>query len=824
MQFVEKLGAFYIGGKYDIEKRERLQQPVIYDARDLTTHGVIVGMTGSGKTGLAIGILEEAALDRIPAIIIDPKGDMTNLLLTFPELRPEDFRPWINEDDARRKGLTPEEYSKKIAQIWRNGLADWGQGPDRIRALVESVDRVIFTPGSDSGVPVNVLQSFRAPELSWDADEELIREKILGTVSAVLGLLGIEADPVQSREHVLLSNIFEYYWRRGEDLDLAKLIVSVQKPPFKQLGVFDVDTFFPEKDRFSLAMRMNNLLASPSFKSWLRGQPLDIDAFLYDETGKPRHSIFYIAHLSDEERMFFVTLLLEQVISWMRTQPGTTSLRALVYMDEVFGFFPPVAEPPSKRPMLTLLKQARAFGIGVLLATQNPVDLDYKGLTNTGTWFIGKLQTQRDKERLLSGLESVAGDRIGDIERTISSLGSRVFLLHNVHDDETPYTFMTRWVMSYLRGPMTRAQIEKLMEGRREEFLRVKEEESDGAGVDEGVSVDVEDRRGVEGFLDVPPAVAPSIDEVFIPVRISREKVLEETGAEDAYLVYRPMIYATAIAHYYNSRAGVDEEREISLLAAVPDGRSVRVDWDEAMEVELGIEDMEDGPEEGALFEEIPPGLNSSRVFKRLVKSFRDYIYRNKPLEVYYNPALKIYSRPGEDERAFKIRSQEIARELRDREVDKLAAKFEKKKLALERKLSRMERELEEDKAKYAALKRETYMSAGESILGFLLGRRSISAASKVSRKHRMASRAKAEIEEDMHIIEEIREEMRRLEEDVKAAVDEITRKWDEAVEEIEVKEIRPKKSDIDVLTVALAWAPFWMVKEGGRRRFIRAF
>ncbi len=819
MQFVEKLGAFYIGAKYDIEKGERLSVPVIYDARDLTTHGVIVGMTGSGKTGLAIGILEEAALDRIPAIIIDPKGDMTNLLLAFPQLRPEDFRPWINEDDARRKGMTPDEYAKKIAGVWREGLADWGQGPERIEKLVESVDRVIYTPGSEAGIPVNVLQSFRAPDLSWDSDEELIREKIMGTVSALLGLLGIEADPVQSKEHVLLSNIFEYYWRRGEDLDLARLIMSVQKPPFERLGVFDVETFFPEKERFALAMRMNNLLASPSFQTWLEGQPLDVGSFLYDETGRPRHSIFYIAHLSDEERMFFVTLLLEQVISWMRTQPGTTSLRALVYMDEVFGFFPPVAEPPSKRPMLTLLKQARAFGIGVLLATQNPVDLDYKGLTNAGTWFIGKLQTQRDKERLLSGLESVAGGRLSDIEGIISSLGSRVFLLHNVHDDETPYTFMTRWVMSYLRGPLTRAQIERLMKDRKGAIPKSGEHISAATGVEDSGK---EKAGRVEGFLDVVPAVPPSVDEVFIPVRISREQVLQD-NADAVRLVYRPMVYATAIAHYYNSRAGVDEEREISLLAPLPDGKPLRVDWDEAMELDMGIDEMEDEPREGALFEELPPGLNS-RLFKKLEKSFRDYIYRNRPLTVYYNPVLKIYSSPGEDERDFKIRSQEVARELRDKEIDKLAARFEKKKLALERKLARMERELEEDKARYAALKRETYMSAGESILGFLLGRRSISAASKISRKHRMASRAKAEIEEDMQIIQQLKDEMRRLEEEIKAAVDEITQKWDAAVEEIEEKPIKPRKSDIDVLTVALAWAPYWMVESGGRRKFVRAF
>ena len=819
MQFVEKLGAFYIGGRYDIEKGSLLDEPVIYDSRDLTTHGVIVGMTGSGKTGLAIDILEEAALDRIPAIIIDPKGDMTNLLLTFPELRPEDFLPWINPDDAARKGLSPQDYAKKISELWRNGLAEWGQGPERIRNLKKSVDFVIYTPGSEAGIPVNVLQSLKAPELSWDTEEEIIRERILGTVSAILGLLGIEADPVKNREHVLLSNIFEYYWRRGEDLDLPGLIMAVQKPPFNRLGVFDVDTFFPEKERFQLAMSMNSLLASPSFKTWLEGQPLDVGSFLYDEEGKPRHSIFYIAHLSDKERMFFVTLLLEQVISWMRTQPGTTSLRALVYMDEVFGFFPPVAEPPSKRPMLTLLKQGRAFGVGVLLATQNPVDLDYKGLTNAGTWFIGKLQTERDKERLLDGLESVAGGSIGEIDKIISTLGSRVFLLHNVHEKGGPDVFMTRWAMSYLRGPLTRSQISELMKEKKTELLFRGEEKAEETVEEETAE------KSVEGFLDTPPALPPSVDEVFLPVSKDVDEALssadEEVNPDSAVLVYKPMIYASAIAHYYNSRAGIDEETEINLLAPFP--QRGRIDWDEATEINIPIDEMEEEPEEGALFQELPDKIDS-RVIKRLEKKFRDYIYRNRPLKVYYNPVLKLYSRPGEDVRDFKIRSSEAARELRDSELDKLSKKFSKKKYALEKKIARMERELEEDKARYSALKRETYMSAGESILGFLLGRRSISSASKVSRKHRMASRAKAEIEEDMQIIEQLKEEMARLEEEAKKAVEEITEKWEQAVENIEEKDIRAKKSDIDVLTVAVAWVPYWMVSEGRRRKFFRAF
>ncbi|HFQ95499.1 MAG TPA: ATP-binding protein, partial [Anaerolineae bacterium] len=461
----EKVGAFYLGKEYDLEAGERLDDLVMYDARDLTTHAVVVGMTGSGKTGLCIDILEEAAIDHVPAIIIDPKGDITNLLLTFPDLRPEDFQPWVNIDDARRKGMSIEEYAAKMAEVWRKGLAEWGEGPERIRMLKESAEFLIYTPGSDAGLPISILASLKAPQLDWESNKEILREQIQGTVSALLGLVKIDADPLRSREHILLSNIFEYYWQQGEDLDMAKLIMAIQNPPITKLGVFDVETFFPQKDRFELAMDLNAIMAAPSFQSWLEGDPLDMDTLLYNEGGKPRHSIFYIAHLSDSERMFFVTLLLEQLVTWMRQQKGTTSLRALMYMDEVFGFFPPIGEPPSKKPLLTLMKQARAYGLGVILTTQNPADLDYKGLTNAGTWFIGKLQAERDKERMLAGLESASSGSAlnkSQLRKIISSLDSRVFLLHNVHEDE-PVIFQTRWAMSYLRGPLSREQVAQLM-------------------------------------------------------------------------------------------------------------------------------------------------------------------------------------------------------------------------------------------------------------------------------------------------------------------------------------------------------------------------
>lgn len=467
----EKLGVFYLGRPYDPVKKAAGPGLILYDSKNLVTHAVCVGMTGSGKTGLSIDLLEEAALDGVPAIAIDPKGDLTNLMLTFPALRPEDFRPWINEDDARAKSLSPDEYAAQQAKLWKDGLAAWGEDGERIRRLQAAADFAIYTPGSSAGIPISILASFAAPAQSVRDDSELLRDRVTTTASSVLGLLGIEADPVQSREHILIANLLTKAWSEGEGMDLGGLIAQIQKPPMTKVGALDLEAFYPAKERAQLAVKMNNLLASPGFNAWLEGVPLDVGQLLRSESGKPRVAIVSIAHLSDAERMFFVSLLLNQVLDWARAQSGTTSLRAVLYMDEIFGYFPPVAEPPSKRPLLTLLKQARAFGLGIVLATQNPVDLDYKGLANAGTWFLGRLQTERDKARVLEGLESASAtaraefDK-GEIDKLLSGLSQRIFLMHNVHKD-APVVFESRWAMSYLRGPLTRDQIKKLMDGKR---------------------------------------------------------------------------------------------------------------------------------------------------------------------------------------------------------------------------------------------------------------------------------------------------------------------------------------------------------------------
>lgn len=477
MSFIEAPTTFYLGRRVDPISKKMTDDVIYYDSRDLTTHSVVVGMTGSGKTGLCIAMLEEAILDNIPAIIIDPKGDITNLLLTFPELRPEDFRPWVNEDDALRSGLHIDAYSADVASRWRSGLESWGISSERLKWLKLATQMSIFTPGSDAGLPVSILASLRYPREGWAGNEEAIREKLTGITTALLALAGINAQPVKDTEHVLVANIIEHAWRQNRDLTLEDIITQVQQPPFDKLGVLPINKFMTERKRFNLAMELNNIIASPSFRaSWLQGQSLDMQSLLYQPNGRPRVSIFYTAHLNDAERMFINTLILENMLSWMRTLSGTTTLRAILYIDEMFGYFPPYPRnPPTKDPILRLLKQARAFGIGLILATQNPGDLDYKGLTNAGTWFIGRLQSDNDRAKVMDGLRELATTEdslnLRDVETMIADIPSRVFLMRNIHDDEGAQLVHTRWVMNYLRGPLTRQQINQLMQPQRQQLL-----------------------------------------------------------------------------------------------------------------------------------------------------------------------------------------------------------------------------------------------------------------------------------------------------------------------------------------------------------------
>ncbi|GAB4411681.1 MAG: DUF87 domain-containing protein [Anaerolineales bacterium] len=814
----ERLGEFYLGKKYDIKSRQVLDEPVLYDARDLTTHAVCIGMTGSGKTGLCIDLLEEAALDGIPVVAIDPKGDLTNMLLTFPDLQPSDFLPWVNVDDARRKGLTEEAYAERTAKQWADGLAQWGQGPDRIRRLRESAEFVIFTPGSEAGIPVNVLRSLQAPSSAVAADPEAMVDRVEGTVSALLGLAGIKADPIKSREHILLSTIFQDAWQQGQDMDIAKLIAAIQNPPVRTIGVFDVDTFFPPKDRFGLAMALNNIIAAPSFQSWTRGVPLSLADILTTPEGKPRVSIFYIAHLSDAERMFFVTLLLEEVLNWVRQQTGTTSLRSILYFDEVFGYFPPVENPPSKKPMLTLMKQARAFGFGMMLTTQNPVDLDYKGLTNAGTWLIGKLQTDRDKMRVLEGMQSAAATagQMTDpayLDKLISSLDSRVFILHNVHASG-PEVFMTRWAMSYLRGPLTKPQVKVLMDPVRDRFLAK-------AGAPSAAPTAAQAAPAATGSLQKqPPPVEAGITQVFLPVEISPQQAVSDYSAtavrplimKTSALRYTPMALGHALVRFVATAQGVDTQKEYCLLLEPPaEGRGV--DWQAATECATDVRKLPSYPPQEALFDPVPSSVAQAADFKVLASSLQDYLYRTATLTLRYNPTLKLYSRPDESEREFAIRCQEAARQKRDDEVAKATATYERKLEQLRDKLRREEQKLAKDEATYSGRKTEELLSAGESVVGFLLGRRSTRVLSTASRKRRMTTEVKTRMEQTKQTIALLQKEIAEMEQERDEAAKAITERWVAVAEQSVATEIRPRKSDVLVDVVALAWSPQWVIR-----------
>lgn len=836
----EKLGSFYLGAEYDLDTGKRTERAVNYDSRDLTTHAVCVGMTGSGKTGLCIGLLEEAALDRIPVLLIDPKGDMTNLLLQFPELSAEDFRPWINEDDAKRKGKTAEEHAAATAGLWKNGLAEWGIGPDRIRQLKESADYTIYTPGSEAGLPLSILGSLRAPDgLNFDEHAETIRERISGTVTALLGLAGIDADPVRSREAILLSGIFEYFWKSGHNIDLASLIMSIQKPPIRQVGVFDVDTFFPEKERFELAMAFNAILASPAFQSWLAGDPLDISMMLYTPEGKPRQSICYLAHLSDSERMFFVTLLLENLLTWVRSQPGTSSLRALLYFDEVFGFLPPVAEPSSKRPLLTLLKQARAFGLGCVLVTQNPVDLDYKGLTNTGTWFIGKLQAERDKARVLEGLKSAIAEAGGggemNYDSIISRLGNRVFMMHNVHEDR-PVIFQTRWAMSYLSGPMTRPQIQMLMKDRKTLSLGSKPSSShlpdprtassgSFAG-NQSVVAETEDfavNAAPFGFTETLPGLDPGLKQLFLPIvhtseEATREYVRQKGEVPEGLqicLVYEPSVLGSASVMFSDRKLQVNELEDFLMIfrsfSAVPS----KIEWKEGEQLFVSPESINSSPASpgtgiSRFFAAVPEQANSPKKLAVFGNTLAEWLYYNTRRRIAFHRELGLFQLSGEKERDFMIRIQQAAREKRDAEIDQLEKKFKPRMDKLQERVRREEQELIRDEAEHQSRKTRELVGIGETVLGLFLGRKSTRALSSAIGNRRMTANAQNDVQESRESIRDITIEIDECNAEMKKMADEISQKWEKLDDGISSEEVAPRRSDISVHFVALAWLPFW--------------
>lgn len=832
MQSYEKLGVFYLGRYHDLGARQTLPDLLLYNSNDLLTHALCVGMTGSGKTGLCFDIIEEAAIDGIPAILIDPKGDLANLLLTFPDLRPQDFEPWINPDEARKKGLSPGDFAAQQAELWKKGLARWDQDGDRIRRLREAAEFVIYTPGSNAGIPVSILNSFAAPPAAILEDTELLRERINTTVSGLLGLVGVEADATKSREAIFLANVIQRAWLDGRNLDLGALIQEIQTPAVQRIGVMDVESFYPAKDRFALATAINGLLASPGFGAWLEGEPLDIQRLYYTPAGKPRVAIFSIAHLNDAERMFFVTLLLNQLLGWMRTQTGTTSLRALFYMDEIFGYFPPVANPPSKLPLLTLLKQGRAFGLGTVLATQNPVDLDYKGLANIGTWFLGRLQTDRDKQRVLDGLEGAAttqgaGFDRGAMEQTLAGLGNRVFLLHNVHEDGASI-FESRWAMSYLRGPMTRNQIKAIMDARRARAVPPARPSTAPASAriftapagarvgcklpapapppvapqtQAAVTSNAVPPQSSGGLESTRPALPPTIPQHYIPAR----------GAAGA-IVYQPMLLGAASVRFADAKTKVDVTQNVVLLTPINDD-AVPVDWAEAQDVELDPNDLERHPTGAAQFAPLPAAASQAKNYANWQKDFVNAIYGTRKVKLLKSTTYNQVSRIDEGEGDFRVRLSQASREQRDAATAKLRAKYTPKITTLNERLRRAEQAVEREAAQAKQAKLSSILSIGSTLLGAFLGRKAVSAgniskAGTAVRSVGRASQQSADVARAGETVEALKQQLAELDAQFQAEARVVEGGRDPARETFETIELRPSKTNISVKLVALAWTP----------------
>jgi hypothetical protein len=789
----EKLGAFYLGKSFDLENNKQNDDLILYDSKDLTTHAVIIGMTGSGKTGLGIALLEEAAIDKIPVIAIDPKGDMGNCLLTFPDLAAADFAPWVNPREATNQGMSVEEYAKDQARLWEKGLGDWGQGKERIARLRDSVDMAIYTPGSNAGIPVSVLKSFNAPDQALREDSDLYRERIGSTATSILALLDIDSDPLTSREHILVANILQHAWDAGHNLDIAALIAAIQNPPMQRVGVVDIESFYPAKDRFALAMRLNNLLAAPGFEVWMQGEALNAERMLYTVHGKPRLSVLSIAHLSDSERMFFVTMLLNELISWMRRQSGTGSLRAILYMDEIFGYMPPTANPPSKMLFLSLLKQARAFGLGLVLATQNPVDLDYKGLSNTGTWFIGRLQTERDKARVMEGLEGASAggsfDR-GRMERILAGLGKRRFLLHNVHES-APVIFATRWVMSYLAGPMTRDQIKMVMAGRGE------------------IPVEAASERQITASQAVahsaPPVLPPKVPVHYLPATAQT--------ATDMTLYYHPQLIAAASVHYHNTRYKVDNQREFLILADIDDGPA-GIDFGGAEHCDMALARLGNQGVEGAVFGEIPPVAGRVASYTGWEKDFKRWLRTECPQILYRCAQFKLVSEPGESVGAFRVRLQQAANEQRDVAAGKLRTRYESKLRVLEARLQRAQQRVETEEEEASQGKLDTAITFGTAILGAFLGRKRVTSGTATGvgsaiKKARKASKQAGDIARAKEIMDRIQTDVDDLNKAFEADVEQLESTFDASSTELEELPVRARAMDIKVHVVGLAWVPF---------------
>jgi hypothetical protein len=806
----EQLGLFYLGKRYDLDANTRINEPVLYDSKDLVTHAMCVGMTGSGKTGLGITLIEEAAIDGVPVLAIDPKGDLANLLLTFPHLDASDFLPWIDPAEAATRKLSPEDHAAGEAERWRAGLAEWDQTPERVATLKTAANVRVYTPGSRAATPLAILNDLGARS---DADEADVRAADLSsTAASLLALVGYDTAEPHSREQALIAAILdrpavEVQTGVSRGLDLGWLVQQIQRPSFDRVGVLDLETFYPAKERQELALRFNSVLASPGFDVWLNGDPLDPASLLFTPEGRPRVAIVSIAHLDDTKRMLVVSLLLNAILQWTRRQRGTGSLRALIYMDEVFGYLPPVANPPSKLPLLTLLKQARAFGVGIALATQNPVDLDYKALSNIGTWFLGKLQTERDKTRVLDGLEGAGGgmDR-AMLDRTLSALRSRVFLMHNVNEP-APMLFETRWTLSYLRGPLGRDELRRLSQ-ESSQLPTSNRQTTPTSNSQIGAVLAPESPKPRTESLTAKPVIPAGIREVFLRGNGPEQNVSNDPNDPNDPNEYAPVLYGAARVHYTDARRGIDVTEDVIATVPFSDG-AVAVDWERADSETEAPETLATAPQSTVTEFSRPPAdaLNPKR-YVEWSRDFEQWIVRARPLTLYEARSLKLTSRPGESERDFRIRVQQATREARDAQVEKLRAKYAPRVERLTGKLRQSHEALGREQQQAQQQKVQTAVSFGATLLGAVLGRRAVSLSTlgRATTAARGVGRAAKELDDVTRASERVQraqEELNQLQEQLDREVDGLVGKESTDVETVAIK---PKRGSIDVRLIALAW------------------
>ncbi|MBT8062581.1 MAG: DUF853 family protein [Gammaproteobacteria bacterium] len=774
-----KKGQMYIG------RESETDDPVLLKASALTTHGVIFGMTGSGKTGLGVNLIEEALLSGIPTLILDPKGDMGNIMLNFPESKPEDLEPWMDASKARRKGVTVADLAAKESAERREDLAKHDITPERIRTLRDNTEFKIYTPGSSVGVGMNILGSLKAPELDWQQDSEIIRDEIEGLVSSILVLSGINSDPVSGPEHILISMIVETWWRQGKDLDLATLVGQIPKPPFRKLGVFDLEMFFPEKQRVKLAMQLNALLASPSMASWLEGEPLDIEGLL-GRDGKTKCPIIYMAHLNETERQFVVTLILSKLVTWMRSRPGTGELGALIYMDEAFGYAPPTAEPPSKKPILTILKQARAFGVGLVLVTQNPVDIDYKAMSNAGAWIVGRLQTENDKRRILEGIQG----GMPDLDARISNLEKRQFLMH-LAKKGTQTIFSRRHPMCYRFGPFTRDQVASLMEDYKAN-APAPPAAAPSAGIEPSSAAAV-----------IAPPVAEGIETVYLDPAAPWAANL---GADPTGTTLAPAAAVTVQLLYDETRAKVNHAETYEAVIFPLDGI---IDAEDVLAVDHDERDFNSEPPAGASYQLGNTKLQNKTFWTSLQSDIRNYLVANRSVEIWQCPGLKLYSRVGETREAFEARCQEAAGQAADVEVTRLRDRYATRISRVQGQISTADarvRELEVDAS--SRTQAEVMSGLGDLLGAFLKGRVGSTTLSKAGTRRAASRKAKARLKTAEEKLSDKEQELADLETELQQALDSIQQEHEAMVNSLESLEIGLEKTDIRVAEAKLVWVP----------------